>query len=345
MILRPAGAILLYGRISFSSIYMINSKMKAFKDISTYSLSHSLSPLSNRLQNIYLHQYSSYPIQFTTSLTLIQIRKTHYESLGLPHNASEKEIRSKFHQLSKQYHPDLNRHKSLDIRRTSRRRFLKIKDAYETLSNKTARAEYDTKLGSNNRNRSSSESYDADSSQYSYNNATKGSYYSRSRTRSHHYHYANPSANKENNTSTNSNNTDSNTTSNTGRRKVYYGDERYQGRGFEKYSRTIHNSNLNGMPQTGLNNDVPHFDYDLHLQHQKKYDELRSKSRKLKAENTNSINHGYGNGYSGSMSFDDIYSPLVRKHRLGSGITFGVLVTVGTIISTVALIFGTVKSF
>ncbi len=60
--------------------------------------------------------------------------KDYYEILGVPHNASSSEIKKAFYKLAHQYHPD----KGGDVKK-----FKEINEAYQVLSNKEKRAQYD----------------------------------------------------------------------------------------------------------------------------------------------------------------------------------------------------------
>ena len=60
--------------------------------------------------------------------------KDYYQILGVPENASEEEIRRAFFELAKKYHPD---------RGGDEEKFKEINEAYQVLSNKEKRAQYD----------------------------------------------------------------------------------------------------------------------------------------------------------------------------------------------------------
>ncbi len=64
--------------------------------------------------------------------------RDYYEVLGLPRSADEKEIRSAFRKLARQYHPDLN-----PGNETAERKFKEINEANEVLSDADSRAKYD----------------------------------------------------------------------------------------------------------------------------------------------------------------------------------------------------------
>ena len=62
----------------------------------------------------------------------------YYKILGVDKKASIEEIKASYKKLAKKYHPDLNRNnKKAEIK------FKEINEAYDVLSDKTKRAEYD----------------------------------------------------------------------------------------------------------------------------------------------------------------------------------------------------------
>jgi DnaJ-class molecular chaperone len=61
-----------------------------------------------------------------------------YDSLGVKKNASEKEIKTAYRKLARKYHPDVNPGDS-----QAESRFKEISEAYEVLSDKKKRAQYD----------------------------------------------------------------------------------------------------------------------------------------------------------------------------------------------------------
>ena len=64
--------------------------------------------------------------------------KDYYETLGVSRDADEKEIRSAFRRLAREYHPDLNPNDA-----SCEERFKEINEAYEVLSDPEKRAKYD----------------------------------------------------------------------------------------------------------------------------------------------------------------------------------------------------------
>lgn len=60
-----------------------------------------------------------------------------YKVLGVDRTASAKDIKKKYFELAKKYHPDVNKEEGAD------RKFQEIRDSYEVLSDETKRAQYD----------------------------------------------------------------------------------------------------------------------------------------------------------------------------------------------------------
>ena len=68
-------------------------------------------------------------------------RQTHYEVLGVRTDATEDEVRKQFRQQARKYHPDLH-----PDRPEMHERFIRIKEAYEVLSDPSRRAAYELDL-------------------------------------------------------------------------------------------------------------------------------------------------------------------------------------------------------
>jgi DnaJ-class molecular chaperone len=64
--------------------------------------------------------------------------RTYYDILGVKKGASEKEIKSAYRKLARKYHPDVN-----PGDKTSEEKFKEISEAYDVLSDKKKRAQYD----------------------------------------------------------------------------------------------------------------------------------------------------------------------------------------------------------
>ncbi|XP_068169410.1 dnaJ homolog subfamily B member 9a [Antennarius striatus] len=70
-------------------------------------------------------------------IKLLLARKDYYDMLGVPKDATERQIKKAFHRLAMKYHPDKNKSPDAEVR------FRDIAEAYETLSDETRRREYD----------------------------------------------------------------------------------------------------------------------------------------------------------------------------------------------------------
>ncbi|XP_066524730.1 dnaJ homolog subfamily B member 9 [Hoplias malabaricus] len=68
---------------------------------------------------------------------LILAEEDYYEVLGVPKDASERQIKKAFHKLAMKYHPDKNKSPDAEAK------FRKIAEASETLSDSKRRLEYD----------------------------------------------------------------------------------------------------------------------------------------------------------------------------------------------------------
>src|SRR5437868_2632840 len=69
--------------------------------------------------------------------------KDYYESLGVPRNASDADIKKAFRKLAREYHPDVAKDK-----KRAEEKFKEINEAYEVLSDPAKRKKYD-ELGAN----------------------------------------------------------------------------------------------------------------------------------------------------------------------------------------------------
>lgn len=92
--------------------------------------SHYLQASAQRTRSMFSKQS-----HFHTSNTLFNMNP--YEILGVSRNASQDEIKRKYRQLSKQYHPDLNKEPN------AQDKFSEITNAYEVLSDPQKRQMYD----------------------------------------------------------------------------------------------------------------------------------------------------------------------------------------------------------
>lgn len=76
---------------------------------------------------------------FSTS-PVPRVRQNHYDILGVSVGASAKEIKRRFYELSRHYHPDRNKE-------AGQEKYQQITAAYAVLSNKKARHDFDMSLG------------------------------------------------------------------------------------------------------------------------------------------------------------------------------------------------------
>ncbi|HSE83730.1 MAG TPA: DnaJ domain-containing protein [Thermodesulfobacteriota bacterium] len=72
--------------------------------------------------------------------------KNHYQILGVEIDSGKEKIKEAYFSLVKKLHPDANPDLSKEIRHKAEQVFVKIAEAYETLSDDEKRADYDTQL-------------------------------------------------------------------------------------------------------------------------------------------------------------------------------------------------------
>lgn len=70
----------------------------------------------------------------------------YYDILGVKNTATDSEIKSAYRKLSKKYHPDVQQGKSDDEIKQAADKFKEITQAYDTLSDKQKREEYDNNI-------------------------------------------------------------------------------------------------------------------------------------------------------------------------------------------------------
>jgi curved DNA-binding protein CbpA len=78
--------------------------------------------------------------------------RDHYKILGIPHTATEAEIKQAFRRLAREYHPDLNPNNT-----EAEQAFKLIREAYDVLSDRAQRQRYDLLCQSGNGGASTSE--------------------------------------------------------------------------------------------------------------------------------------------------------------------------------------------
>jgi len=72
--------------------------------------------------------------------------KTHYDTLGISRDASEKEIKQAFRAMSMKYHPDKVVSKDADEQEQATNKMQEINEAYEILSDKSSKQMYNMEL-------------------------------------------------------------------------------------------------------------------------------------------------------------------------------------------------------
>ena len=70
-------------------------------------------------------------------------KRDYYEVLGVSKNATDQDIKSAFRKLSRKWHPDMQAGKSDSDKKVAEEKFKEIAEAYEVLSDKDKRANYD----------------------------------------------------------------------------------------------------------------------------------------------------------------------------------------------------------
>ncbi len=75
--------------------------------------------------------------EFRTSTNLTS-KSDYYQVLGVPRDASGKDIKKAYYQLAKKYHPDTNKGD-----KDAQKKFQEVSEAYECLSDDTKRKQYD----------------------------------------------------------------------------------------------------------------------------------------------------------------------------------------------------------
>jgi curved DNA-binding protein len=78
-------------------------------------------------------------------MIMAAVYRDYYKILGVERNATDKEIKSAYRKLAREYHPDLHQG---DAKKGAEDRFKEINEAYEVLSDQEKRKKYDT-LGAN----------------------------------------------------------------------------------------------------------------------------------------------------------------------------------------------------
>ncbi|KAK6619540.1 Protein tumorous imaginal disc [Polyplax serrata] len=93
-------------------------------------------PSSSFLQNF--HPFPQYGVKKFHTTAKTQKKRDFYDVLGVPRNASAKDIKKAYYELAKKYHPDTNKDDP-----NSAKKFQEVSEAYECLSDTSKRKQYD----------------------------------------------------------------------------------------------------------------------------------------------------------------------------------------------------------
>ncbi|KAI9553965.1 hypothetical protein GHT06_019236 [Daphnia sinensis] len=85
------------------------------------------------------HYHFSCSRNFHTSSSIFQKKRDYYDVLGVPRNASLKDVKKAYYQLAKKFHPDTNKNDPETIKK-----FQEVSEAYEVLSDENKRKQFDT---------------------------------------------------------------------------------------------------------------------------------------------------------------------------------------------------------
>ena len=84
---------------------------------------------------------------FTIHLSITKINKIMNRIVGVKEDCNKLEIRKKYFEAAKKYHPDVTQKLSKDEQKEANEKFIKISQAYEILSDKKLKEIYDTERG------------------------------------------------------------------------------------------------------------------------------------------------------------------------------------------------------
>lgn len=123
-----------------SNKLIINEKLKCFCILSNKFSSIGYRHIPRISSLLYSHDFSAVQpaAQFHSSPHQCK-NKNYYGVLGVPNNASAKEIKKAYYQMAKKYHPDVNKNDP-----TAEKKFAEASEAYEVIGDETKRREYDT---------------------------------------------------------------------------------------------------------------------------------------------------------------------------------------------------------
>ncbi|KAL4103511.1 hypothetical protein QTP88_018877 [Uroleucon formosanum] len=102
---------------------------------------------SKRLFNHFVKPVNPYSYKSIHTTSYLNNKKDFYNILGVPKNASQKEIKKAYYQLAKKFHPDTNKGDP-----SASKKFQEVSEAYEVLGDEKKRSTYDTWGSSGNPN-------------------------------------------------------------------------------------------------------------------------------------------------------------------------------------------------
>ncbi|KAK7203314.1 hypothetical protein BZA70DRAFT_297088 [Myxozyma melibiosi] len=197
----------------------------------------------------------------------------HYAALNLPLTATAPEIKKQFYRLSKEFHPDRVLHRSAPDRARARSRFDAVSEAYSVLGHADRKREYDERMRA---------SFAANTAAgYSSSSSGTNPYYrTPGERRSQHYSGLNRTRTRARTQTTQQTAADQRGSGEYGQYETVFG--RRVPRGSHPYNPM--NSGLGGGYATGLNDDVPHFDYEKHMKQQQAYEQFRTLRAEARAQ-------------------------------------------------------------
>lgn len=184
-----------------------------------------------------------------------------YKILGIPPSATQAQVKAKFYELSKKYHPDRMRGETEEVQERNKKKFHSIKEAYETLSDPNKRASLQTHEDHyTNSGRSHDDVYGAHRSARDFYNKPPN-------------FYRPPS----------------------GMRRTAGGPNRVYNYG-RSYNRGKDGDPLNYGYRQPSNYDVPHFDFDRHYQQQQGYEKHRNRRAEEEEEKLRNLERQHRGG-------------------------------------------------
>lgn len=262
-------------------------------------------------------------------------KTSHYDVLGLTPAANSADIKMRYFELAKLYHPDTNRIKSPEERHKAQKQYSRIKEAYEVLGNKKSRKLFDSELQKNNGSstsifqagknaRTTQHNKYYGQAKYSGSHHAASSFHRKSRAQTYyhynkHHEYSSPDVNKKNDTNP-----------------------------------------LNFGYKSGSNYDVPHFDFDKHYKQQRSYEIHRKRSQmreqeqsilsKKSSENGQNIFHGKNDKHTFSSDSGFIYNEYDMRYNYNPytkgpkpAITFSTTEIIALTIGTLSSIYFIIK--